>query len=217
MHAHFFCPKFIVLKQTRAFERTLAYASRRYHTSTSMAATQNATTAITSTVPSNVAAQHDADGPTVATSASAWIDFSAPSASTAPTTKPLPTGDMTVAKPSNDGGMKVVTPPLRTVTGPWGDPSMINCRVILPQDVQFCFANIDKDADIPWMHFTRKMYDETHDVEYHALHRLMRKEYNVLTFCIDEVETKKARAEAIAAKRQALADAEDAKTQVLVD
>jgi hypothetical protein len=87
----------------------------------------------------------------------------------------------------------------------------------LPQDVQFCFANIDKDADIPWMHFTRKMYDETHDVEYHALHRLMRKEYNVLTFCIDEVETRKARDEAIAAKWQALADAEDAQTQVLVD
>jgi hypothetical protein len=203
MHAHFFCPKFIVLKQTRAFERTLAYASRRYHTSTSMAATQNATTAITSTVPSNVAAQHDADGPTVATSASAWVDFSAPSASTAPTTKPLPTGDM--------------TEPLRIVTGPWDDPSMINCRVILPQDVSFCFANIHKDADIPWMHFTRKMYDEKHDVEYHALHRLMRKEYNVLTFCIDEVETRKARDLAIAAKWQAVADAEDAQTQVLVD
>jgi hypothetical protein len=86
----------------------------------------------------------------------------------------------------------------------------------LPEDYKFVFVNIDKDADIPRMHFTRKMYDETHDVEYHALHRLMRKEYNVLTFCIDEAHTKQARNDAIALKAQELADAEDAATQVIV-
>ena len=143
-----------------------------------------------------------------------------PSASTSTVAAEPLASAATVVTGASANTSTVATGPLPStatvMTGPWEGTSTINCKVILPEDYKFVFVNIDKDADIPRMHFTRKMYDETHDVEYHALHRLMRKEYNVLTFCIDEAETKKARTEAIAAKRQALADAEDAKTQVLV-